>query len=265
MLDNGYTMPFLKHSILPILLSLLTFFCLVFSSSFIIQLLAFSATIITWGRQNYLIKPISGQNIKDVEVSNNYKDLCEFNTQLQEVIDRETSQVSEDIVRLQKLVSDSTKMLQKSFATISEKTKQQSELMLKFTDDTGLEKSEQANLAGNNMKTQAVELASVDFDNSQLEPAIANVSIIQEEVNSAIMALQFEDIVIQLSAHINRRIDHINSASSIAKTLSHSKNTGNELKSAIEQLRHLNQSFESERLSKIVRQNSLNEGDIDLF
>ena len=89
--------------------------------------------------------------------------------------------------------------------------------------------------------------------------------VINTEINNSIRALQFEDIVSQLSGHLQLRLKHINEVA----LFSHSEiaNAGNEkeLQSVSNKLRQLRDNFYAKNIAEQVEQNSMEEGDVELF
>jgi methyl-accepting chemotaxis protein len=90
--------------------------------------------------------------------------------------------------------------------------------------------------------------------------------IIQVEINNAMRALQFEDIVNQLTSHIGERLLHIKEVTMLAqpKDIDSSENL-KALSELTEQLIQIRESFNVQKLEKKVEQNSMEEGDIELF
>jgi len=89
---------------------------------------------------------------------------------------------------------------------------------------------------------------------------------IRTEVNNAMRALQFEDIIYQLSTHIQERLGHINDVALIA----HSKDLSSEdslekLLKMTEKMSQLRERFTNQKLEKKVEQDSMQEGEVELF
>ncbi len=88
---------------------------------------------------------------------------------------------------------------------------------------------------------------------------------IGHEINNSIRALQFEDIISQLTTHIQHRLDHINEVAVVAHT-EISGATGLEgLASVAERLETMRQDFHDQNLASKVQQESMDEGDVELF
>lgn len=90
-------------------------------------------------------------------------------------------------------------------------------------------------------------------------------SVINEEINNSIHALQFEDIVTQLSGHIQLRLDHINEVAVFSHTEIANAVDEHELKKAADTLLQLRDSFRSQNIGKKVEQDSMKEGDVEFF
>ena len=89
---------------------------------------------------------------------------------------------------------------------------------------------------------------------------------IQVEIGTAIRALQFEDIVHQLSTHIQERLEHINEIISVTDPRAvHASKESSELDSVVAQLTSLREAFSSQKLETKVEQSSMEEGDVELF
>lgn len=88
---------------------------------------------------------------------------------------------------------------------------------------------------------------------------------IHNEVSNSIRALQFEDIVNQLSGHIGQRLQHINQIA----TVSHSRVGGardlSDLSATMNELLVMREDFRGQNIERKVTQSSMDEGDIELF
>lgn len=111
---------------------------------------------------------------------------------------------------------------------------------------------------------EKIEIVNADAENI-LHKLVGMSSSIHQEVSNSIRALQFEDIVNQLSGHIGQRLEHINR---IAK-VSHSRVGGArdlaELDSTMQDLLAMRQEFRGQNIEKKVTQSSMDEGEIELF
>ena len=89
--------------------------------------------------------------------------------------------------------------------------------------------------------------------------------VISEEVNASIRALQFEDIIRQLIEHIQCRLNHINEVAVVAHTDVASATSVEELSSVAARLAGMRSDFHAQNLSSKVEQDSMDEGDVELF
>jgi methyl-accepting chemotaxis protein len=105
-----------------------------------------------------------------------------------------------------------------------------------------------------------------DVSNVVTQELKSENEVMQAEISKAIRALQFEDIVNQLSTHIQERLSHINEIIDVTdpKALHHAKSTHN-LQSILDTLTQLREDFGSRKLETKVEQSSMEEGDIELF
>ena len=89
---------------------------------------------------------------------------------------------------------------------------------------------------------------------------------IQVEIGKAIRALQFEDIMHQLSTHIQERLEHIVEITNVTdpKVIHQVKETS-ELEAVLSTLTSMREEFSSKELETKVEQNSMEEGDVELF
>lgn len=113
-------------------------------------------------------------------------------------------------------------------------------------------------------------LVQVDDMNSATEVRTQQMAedseIIQQEINNAMRALQFEDIVNQLTTHIGERLNHIKEVTKTAQPKGIDGHDSLQALSALaEQLSQIRESFSSQKLDKKVEQDSMEEGDVELF
>lgn len=89
---------------------------------------------------------------------------------------------------------------------------------------------------------------------------------IQVEISRAIRALQFEDIVHQLSSHIQDRLEHINEVIEVThpNVIFHSEGEIG-FDHLLQKLTDLRDEFSSQKLEKKVEQESMEEGEVELF
>ena len=87
---------------------------------------------------------------------------------------------------------------------------------------------------------------------------------ISDEINNAMRALQFEDIVTQLSQHIQLRMTHINELASLAHTEATESGPSGTY-SLNTKLRDLRERHVEQNLAQKVSQSSMDEGEVELF
>ena len=89
---------------------------------------------------------------------------------------------------------------------------------------------------------------------------------IGSEINNAMRALQFEDMISQLSSHIQQRLDQLNELSAISQGLYHSDGDWQQaLAASQQQLAQIKQQNSVTRRNQIVSQDNMAEGEIELF
>ncbi|MDC3332779.1 hypothetical protein OAV62_00910 [bacterium] len=230
--NQGYDVN--KISLLPITSLLLSIICLcslVVTNITLIHIITVIAMSLSWSYE-YLNKQSPPP---DLAADN----LPEFSLALQATIHHETTLLNEDIERLKGLINDSSQQLQASFQAISSKNNHKQELFNQYlTQKPGSQVSEET-------------VTTVSDANKA----------IHSELNNAIHALQFEDLVIQLSDHIIKRIEYINCVGQLLGELSCDTN----LTKAHEKLTTLNVEHKKRAIGDSVQQKSMDEGDVELF
>ncbi len=88
---------------------------------------------------------------------------------------------------------------------------------------------------------------------------------INTEVDNSIRALQFEDIINQLSAHVQTRLEHINEVALVTHSELAQATTCEQLIKVTERLKQLRAEFREQNLSGKVAQTSMESGDVELF
>ncbi|ARN74977.1 methyl-accepting chemotaxis protein [Oceanicoccus sagamiensis] len=88
---------------------------------------------------------------------------------------------------------------------------------------------------------------------------------INQEINNAIRALQFEDIITQLATHAEERIEHINEIANVTMDIPDDAELAEQLDNISDTLTHLRINFTDQKLEKKVEQSSMEEGEIELF
>ncbi len=93
-----------------------------------------------------------------------------------------------------------------------------------------------------------------------------STEMIAAEVNNAVRALQFEDIINQLSSHIQVRLDHLNELSALTGHIYQEEGDISELLSDVTlKLEQIKTESEEKKRGQIVFQESMDEGEIELF
>lgn len=88
---------------------------------------------------------------------------------------------------------------------------------------------------------------------------------IEMEINNSIRALQFEDIISQLSGHIQERLGHIHEVALVSHGEISSASDLSQLHDVAEKLTTMREQFRSQNLAQKVEQGSMDEGDVELF
>jgi len=88
---------------------------------------------------------------------------------------------------------------------------------------------------------------------------------INEEINRSMRALQFEDIVNQLSSHISLRLEHIHEVAVFSHNQVANASDEESLRQVANELTELRDRFHAQNIAKKVEQVSMDEGDIELF
>lgn len=113
-------------------------------------------------------------------------------------------------------------------------------------------------------------LQKIDSMNVHTNESIQGISqyteVINSEVNQSMRCLQFEDIVKQLSDAMQLRIEHIKSVGDMTVLTDHEGDTvGNRLHQAGQKMKSMRKDFQQQNLAQIVKQGSMEEGDVELF
>ncbi|MBL4827868.1 MAG: hypothetical protein JKY66_09200 [Spongiibacteraceae bacterium] len=98
-----------------------------------------------------------------------------------------------------------------------------------------------------------------------LQKLTASSDCINQEINHAIRALQFEDIVNQLFGHMQQRLAHIHEVALLSHTEVANACDDRSLKQVATNLHELRDRFHAQNISQKVEQKSMDEGDIELF
>lgn len=112
-------------------------------------------------------------------------------------------------------------------------------------------------------------LTKIEAFNRKTEAMLGNLtqatSSIEVEINNSIRALQFEDIISQLSDHIQQRLGHIREVASVSHVDMAQAQDIPQLHSVAERLDKMRQDFRAQNLAQKVEQNSMDEGEVELF
>ncbi len=117
-----------------------------------------------------------------------------------------------------------------------------------------------------NIDTMLEEFSQLNHETKHVMVDLSKKSeAINLEISNAIRALQFEDIITQLASHAEERIDHINEIANVAVDIPDDAKLGEQLETMSNTLSHLRLNFTDQKLEKKVEQNSMEEGEIELF
>lgn len=171
------------------------------------------------------------------------------------------------------VVADEVRSLSQTSSTLNEqireKIKQVKNSMVEVNTEVGAIASLDMNGAiegKSNIDSMLSVVENTNRDTSViLHKLTASSSAIGQEINNSIRALQFEDIVSQVLGHIQLRLEHINEVAVFSHTEIANAVDEHELQIAAEKLRQLRDSFHSQNISQKVEQNSMDEGEVELF
>jgi methyl-accepting chemotaxis protein len=178
-----------------------------------------------------------------------------------------------DVGRGFAVVADEVRSLSLTSATLNEHIREK----IKQAKDRISEVRTEVGAIANLDLNQAIEgkihvdkmLEEIELINTSTESILLllkeNADEINKEINVSIQALQFEDIVNQLAGHIQKRLEHINEVAVISHTEIWSAKNDVELNQVAIRLSELRSRFHAQNISQKVEQNSMQEGDIELF
>ncbi|GLS24406.1 methyl-accepting chemotaxis protein [Marinibactrum halimedae] len=107
---------------------------------------------------------------------------------------------------------------------------------------------------------------SMNEDTEQTLNEMRDSSIkIDEQINSSIRALQFEDIITQVSDHIKERANHMCQVAEYSHTKALGVINSSDWEKLALDLKAMRQSFSSQKIETKVQQSSMDEGDVELF
>ncbi len=112
-------------------------------------------------------------------------------------------------------------------------------------------------------------LLKIEAFNRETELMLGNLTgatgEIETEINNSIRALQFEDIISQLSGHIQQRLGHIHEVALISHGEIATATDLSHLHDVAEKLTSMREGFRAQNLAQKVEQGSMDEGDVELF
>ena len=181
-----------------------------------------------------------------------------------------------DVGRGFAVVADEVRALSHSSSTLNDEIRKKINAVKQRMDDVSKVVGDIASLDMNtaiegksNIDNMLHEIESINSNTSQILQDLTDSSqVIQGEINNSIRALQFDDIANQLAGHIIERLEHINEVA-IASHPSNNDNNStdnnkplNEVENNLKELRH---NFKRQKIEDKIVQNSMDEGDIELF
>ena len=112
-------------------------------------------------------------------------------------------------------------------------------------------------------------LFQIEKVNSDTELTLQKMTVssedIRTEINNSIRALQFEDIVNQLSGNLRERLGHISQVAKLAHGEFAQARNSEDLNRVSEQLRQMQDEFSNRNITERVLQSNMDEGDVELF
>lgn len=176
-------------------------------------------------------------------------EVTEINHTVSNIFSEEYSHIEEHLARIVALTHEATGLLQNS-------TEQLNDLLRKQCRITQL-------LIETNSSYGKIDVVKTD-GNSGMELSATNDAMIQE-IHNAIRALQFEDLVAQLVDSVRQRLEHLAEVSRQADSELALVENRQQLQAVVARLQAIRCQFDSDALHSKVRQQSLSEGDIELF
>ena len=169
------------------------------------------------------------------------------------------------------VVADEVRALSRSSAALNDEVRGKTQLVKSRMRDVKSEVAAIANLDLNtaiegkaSIDCMLGEIQSINTDTNHVLAALGQrTEQIKHEIDNAVRALQFEDIVTQLSQHIQLRVEHINElanlhSSTFAAEQQHRATLEEQVKAV--RARHVEQN-----LAQKVMQSSMDEGEVELF
>jgi len=175
----------------------------------------------------------------------------------------------------------------RGFAVVADEVRALSLTSAKLNDQIR-EKIEHSKLLISEVNNQVGDIASLDMNaaiegkgaidqmlgqietlNVKTESILGDLSEassgINKEINNSMRALQFEDIVNQLSGHISLRLEHIHEVAVFSHNQVANASDEQSLRRVANELTELRDRFHTQNIAKKVEQVSMDEGDIELF
>ncbi len=172
------------------------------------------------------------------------------------------------------VVADEVRSLSLTSATLNsqirDKVGQVKERMAEVSTEVGTIAGLDMNMAfidgKSNIDTMLVEVESINTETEVILKKMTECSTeINHEINNSIRALQFEDIVNQLSVHIQKRLQHIHEVAKLSRFELSSAQGISDLKLVSDKLKTMRSGFKAQNIEQSVVQRSMDEGDVELF
>lgn len=201
------------------------------------------------------------------------EELKNFSIELQSLVDKELALVQEDVIRIREIVGDSIGILQNSTKSINQNMTLQKE----YFDEVlkTLEIDKENNVIKINVDNEALGITQQEYQissnnvvNINATSTLAFENRNREDINKMMLALQFEDIVGQVSERVAQHVGDIRSTVDILSKLCESE-LSETFESDMDNMK-LEYSVIKEKLIKVSAKNlaaqkNMDEGDVDLF
>ena len=174
------------------------------------------------------------------------------------------------------VVADEVRALSHSSSTLNDEIREKINAAKQRMDDVSKVVGEIASLDMNtaiegksNIDKMLHEIENINNNTSViLKDLTSSSQVIQNEINNSIRALQFDDIANQLAGHIIERLEHINEvaiASHPSNAENNSKDNNRPLIEVENNLKELRNNFKKQKIEQKIVQDSMDEGDVELF
>jgi len=171
------------------------------------------------------------------------------------------------------VVADEVRSLSQTSSSLNEKIREKIKLvksrMVEVNGEVGAIASLDMNSAIEGKANIDGMLAVIEATSKETDTLLHQLTegsaVINTEINKSIQALQFEDIVTQLAAHVQLRLEHIDEVAVFSHSEIANAVDEQQLKSVSSKLRQLRDSFHAQNIAQKVEQNSMEEGDVELF